>query len=66
MAKHPRKTMDPEAKTALARFKSELANELGVVLHKESRKNGHKDTQSSIGNYMVDKMIESQQNKMSK
>ena len=54
----------PEAKSALDRFKYEVANELGVPLKDgyngdlTSRQNG------SVGGYMVKKMIEEQEKKM--
>ena len=55
----------PEAKSALNRFKYEVANELGVPLGDgyngdlTSRQNG------SVGCYMVKKMIEAQERQMS-
>lgn len=55
----------PEAKSALDRFKFEVANELGVPLtdgyngNLTSRQNG------SVGGYMVKKMIEAQERQMS-
>ena len=55
----------PEAKSALNRFKYEVANELGVPLSDgyngdlTSRQNG------SVGGYMVKKMIEAQERQMS-
>ena len=54
----------PEAKSALNRFKFEVANELGVPLtdgyngNLTSRQNG------SVGGYMVKKMIEAQERQM--
>lgn len=54
----------PEAKSALDRFKFEVANELGVPLtdgyngNLTSRQNG------SVGGYMVKKMIEAQERTM--
>ncbi len=54
----------PEAKSALNRFKFEVANELGVPLKEgyngdlTSRQNG------SVGGYMVKKMIEAQEKQM--
>ena len=54
----------PEAKSALNRFKYEVANELGVPLSDgyngdlTSRQNG------SVGGYMVKKMIEAQEREM--
>ena len=58
------KTAVPEAKSALNRFKFEVANELGVPLTDgyngdlTSRQNG------SVGGYMVKKMIEEQERQM--
>ena len=54
----------PEAKSALNRFKYEVASELGVPLSDgyngdlPSRQNG------SVGGYMVKKMIEAQEKQM--
>lgn len=54
----------PEAKSALDRFKYEVANEIGVPLKDgyngdlTSRQNG------SVGGYMVKKMIEAQERQM--
>ena len=54
----------PEAKSALNRFKYEVASELGVPLSDgyngdlTSRQNG------SVGGYMVKKMIEAQEKQM--
>ena len=54
----------PEAKSALNRFKYEVASELGVPLtdgyngNLTSRQNG------SVGGYMVKKMIEAQEKQM--
>lgn len=58
------KTAVPEAKSAMNRFKFEVANELGVPLtdgyngNLTSRQNG------SVGGYMVKKMIEAQERQM--
>ena len=55
----------PEAKSALDRFKYEVAGEIGVPLKDgyngdlTSRQNG------SVGGYMVKKMIEAQERQMS-
>ena len=55
----------PEAKSALDRFKYEVASEIGVPLKDgyngdlTSRQNG------SVGGYMVKKMIEAQEKQMS-
>ena len=50
----------PEAKSALDRFKYEVASEIGVPLNGDltSRQNG------SVGGYMVKKMIEAQEKQM--
>ena len=59
------RTAVPEAKSALNRFKYEVASELGVPLSDgyngdlTSRQNG------SVGGYMVKKMIEAQERQMS-
>ena len=56
----------PEAKSALDRFKYEVASEIGVPLKDgyngdlTSRQNG------SVGGYMVKKMIEAQEKQMSR
>ena len=58
------RTAVPEAKSALNRFKYEVASELGVPLSDgynddlTSRQNG------SVGGYMVKKMIEAQERQM--
>lgn len=58
------KAVVPEAKSALDRFKYEVASELGVPLKDgyngdlTSRQNG------SVGGYMVKKMIEAQEKQM--
>lgn len=54
----------PEAKSALDRFKYEVASEIGVPL-----KNGYNGDLSSkqngsVGGYMVKKMIEAQEKQM--
>ena len=58
------RTAVPEAKSAMNRFKYEVASELGVPLSDgyngdlTSRQNG------SVGGYMVKKMIEAQERQM--
>lgn len=58
------RTVIPEAKSALDRFKYEVASEIGVPLKDgyngdlTSRQNG------SVGGYMVKKMIEAQEKQM--
>ena len=64
MTNRSNKAVIPEAKSALNRFKFEVADELGVPLSDgyngdlTSRQNG------SVGGYMVKKMIESQERQM--
>ena len=55
----------PEAKSALDRFKMEVAGELGVPL--TDGYNGHLTSKQhgSVGGYMVKKMIEAQERQMS-
>lgn len=49
----------PEAKSALDRFKFEVANELGVPLTDGYNGNLTSKQNGSVGGYMVKKMIES-------
>lgn len=64
MTNRSNKAVVPEAKSALNRFKFEVASELGVPLSDgyngdlTSRQNG------SVGGYMVKKMIEAQEKQM--
>ena len=53
------KTNVPEAKEAMNRFKMEVANEIGVPLSE-----GYNSNLTSVGGYMVKKMIEEQEKKM--
>ena len=55
----------PEAKGALNRFKSEVANELGVPLTDGYNGNLTSKQNGSVGGYMVKKMIEAQERQMS-
>ena len=57
------KRLDPAAKKALQQFKCELSQELGTVLHSKTKVKRAKDSQS-IGSYMVQQMIRSQENKI--
>ena len=65
MSNSSHKAVVPEAKSALDKFKFEVANEIGVPLKDgyngelTSRQNG------SVGGYMVKKMIEAQERQMS-
>ena len=64
MSGRSNKAAVPEAKSALDRFKYEVADELGIPLSHgyngdlTARQNG------SVGGYMVKKMIEAQEEKM--
>lgn len=64
MSNSTNKAAVPEAKSALDRFKYEVASEIGVPLTDgyngdlTSRQNG------SVGGYMVKKMIEAQERQM--
>ena len=53
----------PEAKSALDRFKFEVANELGVPLSDGYNGNLTSKQNGSVGGYMVKKMIEAQRQK---
>ncbi|NCB93507.1 MAG: alpha/beta-type small acid-soluble spore protein [Clostridia bacterium] len=55
----------PEAKSALDRFKFEVANELGVPLTDGYNGNLTSKQNGSVGGYMVRKMIEAQEKQMS-
>ena len=55
----------PEAKEALNRFKYEVASELGVPLTEGYNGNLTSKQNGSVGGYMVKKMIEEQERKMS-
>jgi hypothetical protein len=54
----------PEAKSALNRFKYEVANELGVPLSDGYNGNLTSKQNGSVGGYMVKKMIEEQERQM--
>ena len=55
----------PEAKSAMNRFKMEVANELGVPLSDGYNGNLTSRENGSVGGYMVKKMIEAQESQMS-
>ena len=55
----------PEAKSALNRFKYEVANELGVPLTDGYNGNLTSAQAGSVGGQMVKKMIEAQERQMS-
>ena len=54
----------PEAKSAMNRFKMEVANELGVPLQDGYNGNLTSKENGSVGGYMVKKMIEQQEKMM--
>lgn len=58
------KTNIPEAKSALNRFKMEVANEIGVPLTDGYNGNLTSAQNGSVGGYMVKKMIEAQERQM--
>jgi hypothetical protein len=55
----------PEAKEALDRFKYEVANELGVPLKKGYNGDLTSKQNGSVGGYMVKKMIQDAEKRMS-
>ena len=57
-------TVVPEAKSAMDRFKFEIANELGVPLTDGYNGNLTSKQNGSVGGYMVKKMIEAQERQM--
>ena len=59
------KTAVPEAKSAMDRFKFEVASELGVPLSDGYNGNLTSKQNGSVGGYMVKKMIEQQERQMS-
>lgn len=54
----------PEAKSALDRFKYEVANEIGVPLKDGYNGDLTSKQNGSVGGYMVKKMIEAQERQM--
>ena len=59
------KSVVPEAKEALNRFKMEAANEVGVNLKQGYNGDLTSKQNGSVGGYMVKKMIEAQEKQMS-
>ena len=57
-------TSVPEAKSAMNRFKYEVASELGVPLSDGYNGNLTSKQNGSVGVYMVKKMIEAQERQM--
>ena len=64
MSNGSNKAVVPEAKSALNKFKFEVANELGVPLTEGYNGNLTSKQNGSVGGYMVKKMIEAQENQM--
>lgn len=64
MSNNSNKAAVPEAKSALNRFKFEVANELGVPLSDGYNGNLTSKQNGSVGGYMVKKMIEAQERQM--
>ena len=58
------RTAVPEAKSAMNRFKMEVANEIGVPLSDGYNGNLTSAQNGSVGGYMVKKMIEAQEREM--
>ena len=64
MSNGSNKAAVPEAKSALNRFKYEVASELGVPLTEGYNGNLTSKQNGSVGGYMVKKMIEAQEQQM--
>ena len=64
MTSSSNKTNVPEAKSALNRFKMEVASELGVPLTDGYNGNLTSAQNGSVGGYLVKKMIEDQERQM--
>lgn len=64
MSNSTNKAVIPEAKSALNRFKYEVASELGVPLTDGYNGNLTSKQNGSVGGYMVKKMIEAQERQM--
>ena len=65
MSNSSNKAVVPEAKSALNRFKFEVANEIGVPLKDGYNGDLTSKQNGSVGGYMVKKMIEAQERQMS-
>lgn len=65
MSNSSNRAVVPEAKSALDKFKYEVANELGVPLTDGYNGNLTARQNGSVGGYMVKKMIEAQEKQMS-
>ena len=64
MSNNSRKTLVPEAKEALNRFKMEAANEVGVNLKEGYNGDLTSKQAGSVGGQMVKKMIQSYEQNM--
>ncbi len=64
MSNSSNKTNVPEAKSAMNKFKMEVASELGVPLTDGYNGNLTSAQNGSVGGYMVKKMIEAQEREM--
>ncbi len=65
MSNSSNKAVIPEAKSALNKFKFEVANEIGVPLKEGYNGDLTSKQNGSVGGYMVKKMIEAQERQMS-
>ena len=65
MSNSSKKAVVPEAKSALDKFKFEVANEIGVPLKEGYNGDLTSKQNGSVGGYMVKKMIEAQERQMS-
>lgn len=64
MSNSSNKTNIPEVKSAMNKFKMEVANEIGVPLSDGYNGNLTSAQNGSVGGYMVKKMIEAQERQM--
>ena len=64
MSNSSNKAVVPEAKSALDKFKFEVANEIGVPLKEGYNGDLTSKQNGSVGGYMVKKMIEAQERHM--
>lgn len=64
MPKSKKVSSTPAAKSALKRFKYELADELGALKAKHHPSFHPPNVNSSLGDYLVEQMIKTQQDKM--
>ena len=64
MSNSSNRAVVPEAKSALDKFKFEVANEIGVPLKEGYNGDLTSKQNGSVGGYMVKKMIEAQEKQM--